>query len=384
MEIVVIGAGVIGMSVAVVLAERGAKVTVIEKDQPGTGTSSTSYAWVNSNGKEPESYFELNFAGLQAHHRLASEGGQWLQRSGHVEFAVDDAHRKHLRGRMERLLVRGYRVEELSPERARQLVPDIVVPDDCDTIAFFPDEAYCFTSLYLAHMIGRASAAGAQLRCETSVVGLTPTGDGAVVALSDGSALRADVVVSAAGRWTTQIAELAGVSVPMAQFTEPGDVTVGYLLETNPVPVRLDRILTTPWLNVRPDGGGRLLLQALDLDAPADPADVPSTDSRLAREVLKRLRAVLRNGDSASIRRVVVGQRAMPADGYSIIGRVPDAEWLYTVATHSGVTLAPLLGERVAAELFGQDEPLFADFRPARFGGDEIRPPVSPRRPGEQ
>ena len=56
MDVVVIGAGVIGVSVAVELARRGAKVTIVESEWPGAGTSSTSYAWVNSNSKEPVSY----------------------------------------------------------------------------------------------------------------------------------------------------------------------------------------------------------------------------------------------------------------------------------------------------------------------------------------
>lgn len=385
MEIVIVGAGVVGVSIAAGLARRGATVTVVEQDWPGSGTSSTSYAWVNANGKEPKSYFELNVAGLEAHHKLASQGGPWFQVGGHVEFAVDDSHRKHLRARMERLASRDYEVEEILPVDAEQLIPDVVLPDGCDTIAYFPREGHCFPSLYLAHVLDEAIGAGVRVHSQTSVLEVKSVGGGAAVTLSDGSTLRADVVVAAAGRWTGEIAKLAGVSVPMAQFTDPGDITVGYLLETNPVPVRLDRIVTSPWLNVRPEGGGRLLLQALDLDATADPADVPATHSDIAREVLSRLRAVVRNSESAVIRHIAVGQRVMPADGYTVVGRVPGAEWLYAVATHSGVTLAPLLGERVAAELFGQEEPLFADFRPSRFeGAGVISPPSTPRKPGEQ
>lgn len=385
MDVVVIGAGVVGASIAARLAVRGATVTLVDKNWPGTGTSATSYAWVNSNGKQPRSYFDLNLGGVHAHHELAAGGVEWLRATGHVEFAVDGAHQADLRARMRRMSDQGYAVEEVTPKRAQALLPDMNIPDDCGTIAFFPQEAYCFPLRYLAHMLAQATRAGATVNSQAEVTGLRRRGAGAEVALGDGSVLGADVVVSAVGKWTGEIADLAGVRIPMLRFSAPGDVTVGYLLETDPLPVELDRVATSPWLNVRPAGGGRLLLQALDLDASADPHNVPSASSPLAVEFLTRLRAVMRNTEAATIRRVMVGERAMPADGHTVVGSLPDAPWLYVVATHSGVTLAPLLGKAVADEIFGTEEPLFADYRPHRFLSTEpISPPRRPRKPGEQ
>lgn len=384
MKTVVIGAGVVGASIATRLAQRGAAVTLVDHGIPGTGTSSTSFAWINANGKEPESYYELNLAGIAAHYDLESNE-EWLRPGGHVEIAVEAPHVRHLRGRMERLVGRGYAAEEIDADRARDLLPDVLVPDQADTIAYFPQEGYCFPLLYLARMLEEGRAAGVTLRDRTGVTSLDADGDGAKVTLSDGSVLRADAVVSAVGRRTSELMALAGATVPMASFTEPGDVTVGYLLRTAPLPVRLSRVLTTPWLNVRPDGGGRLLLQALDLDVTADPGAVPAADSALAQDYLERLRAVVRNAGAASIAEVVVGQRVMPADGFTVAGSVPQAPWLYAVATHSGVTLAPFLGAAIAGELFGEEEPLLADFRPGRFAqGARIVAPRKPRKPGEQ
>ena len=384
MHVVVIGAGVVGASIAAGLTARGAQVTLVERDWPGAGTSATSFAWINSNGKEPQAYYEINAAGVRAHHELAGDGAPWLVPNGHLEYATAPEHRERLRGRMQRLTDRGYPVRELTHAEAAQLEPDLLIPAGCDTIAFFPEEAHVYPSRYLAQMLGRAVDAGAVLRARTEVVGLEPDGAGARVTLGDGSVLQADAVVSAAGRWSAELGRLAGVTVPMAEFTSPGDVTVGYLLETGPLPVRVDRLITSPRLNIRPDGGGRLLLQALDLDVTADPGTVPELASELSTAVLDRLREVVRHTGSAEVRRLVVGQRVMTADGYTTVGPVPGAEWLYVVATHSGVTLAPLLGERVAAEVLGGDEPLFADFRLGRFvAGAAISAPV-PRRPGEQ
>jgi glycine/D-amino acid oxidase-like deaminating enzyme len=76
MDVVVVGAGVIGAAVAFRLAQAGARVTVLEgADRVGAGTSGRSFAWTNSNGKTPREYHDLNVAGLQAHAALGGEFG---------------------------------------------------------------------------------------------------------------------------------------------------------------------------------------------------------------------------------------------------------------------------------------------------------------------
>ena len=88
MKIAVIGAGMIGVSIAAEAAARGAEVTLIDKRSPGSGTSSLSYGWVNSNNKDPQDDFELDCAGMDAHYRLAADGADWFTPTGHVEFAT--------------------------------------------------------------------------------------------------------------------------------------------------------------------------------------------------------------------------------------------------------------------------------------------------------
>ena len=143
----------------------------------------------------------------------------------------------------------------------------------------------------------------------------------------------------------------AGHPLPMADPDAPGSATVGYLAYTRPTPVRLGRVLTTPRLNVRPDGGGRLVLQALDLDNSADPAIAADADGAIAREFRSRVGQVLRGADAVELEVVRVGQRAIPVDGLTVAGHVDEGERSYVVATHSGVTLAPLLGRLAAAEI---------------------------------
>lgn len=386
LAVVVVGAGAVGASIAATLAERGAKVTLIDQGLPGEGTSGATFGWINANGKEPYEYFDINRLGLEAHYRLAGAHKSWLGTSGHVEIAVNAEHAERLKQRVERLSSRQYPTELLSRHRAAKLLPGIRVPSAAELIAHFPRETYAYPSIYIAHALGRARAAGAQVISGVAVTALqSATNGGAVVHLADGTTVNADSVVSAVGRWTAELSALAGVNTPMQLRSGPGDPTVGFLLETSPAPILLDHIVTSPQLNLRPNGAGRLLLQALDLDESADPFDVPVLGAALTDEFLRRLRELAIGGEFAKPERLVVGQRAMPADGHTIAGLRPEASWFYVVATHSGITLAPFLGEAVADEIMGGERSELAMFRPERFAeGSTATEYQGPRLPGEQ
>lgn len=388
MRVAVIGAGVIGAAVARELAGRGVDVTIFERDRPGAGTSGTTFAWVNAHAKQPDSYHRLNLEGCAEHRRFALDtprSESWWFPTGNLEWA-DDEGRDALDRRTARLDELGYQCRDLEPAEARRLEPDALVPDDASRIVFFPEEGHVLPTALLAALLGDALDRGTTLRCATPVASVQPGGGrtGAEVVLEDGERIGFDRVVSCVGRWSQQ---LLGDAVPLADPDHAGGPAVGFLAYTSPLPTRLARLLTTPRLNVRPDGGGRLVLQGLDLDAGADPASPPSADPSLAATVRGRLAGVLARGETATVEGIRVGQRALPADGLTVAGPIDGASSLYAVATHSGVTLGPLLGRLVAQEVTeAAESPLLRDFRPSRFigtvgSGDQL---AAARRPGEQ
>ena len=69
-KMIVIGAGVMGASVAFRLAQAGADVTVLEAMRIGGGTSGISFAWTNAHKKPPKPYHDLNVGGMKAHAAL--------------------------------------------------------------------------------------------------------------------------------------------------------------------------------------------------------------------------------------------------------------------------------------------------------------------------
>jgi glycine/D-amino acid oxidase-like deaminating enzyme len=77
-HVVIVGAGIMGVSLAYHMARRGTRVTILEKQQPAAGATRNSFAWLNAAGKTPRPYYELNMLGMEGWRRLSLEIGPEL------------------------------------------------------------------------------------------------------------------------------------------------------------------------------------------------------------------------------------------------------------------------------------------------------------------
>lgn len=387
-RIAVVGAGVVGCAVARELSRRGARVTIYEAQRPGAGTSTTTFAWVNSASKDPRAYHDLNVAGMAEHRQLAalpSNAPQWFHATGRLEWAENTEHVALLGDRVARLDAWGHPSRWITRNEAVMLEPDLRVPDRVGEVAWFPDEGYVLPALLLSRLLGEAIERGAELRAPLPVRAMEPIPGGVRLHLAAGGVEEVDGAVSSVGRWTTRLLAAGGYRVPLADPDRAGSATVGFLAWTAPLVARLRRVVTTPHVTARPDGGGRLLLQHLPLDSAADPARPPHPEDPVAVRLRDGLAEILAGGEHASVEQIRVGQRALPADGHTICGRLDDAGRLYVIATHSGITLGPLLGRLAADEILsGRLVGRLSPFRPDRF--DTCGPPhlEAARDPGDQ
>ena len=369
----VIGAGILGASVAARLADAGMRVTLLDQDQPGHGTSRWSFAWVNSNDKGPRPYHDLNHAGLRAWAELAPDlgGAAWYRPVGHVELATDGAE---LAARVERLASWGYPARLIDAAEAAELEPALLPPDKRATAAWFPEEAYLLTEPLVARLVADLTRQGGTLLTgeQGRVTGLdTGPGDTPRVRTAAGAVIEADEVICCAGRWTPGLAALAGAAgtVPLVAWDTPGSPAPELVVRVGPAgPEGPVRLIHTPQLALRPHSGGLLHLEAPDM-----PVDLHAPEAelrRLAGQLLERARRTVRGLDQARVVAARVCVRPLPADELSIVGRLPGAEWLYVAVTHSGVTLAAHLSRLIAAELItGTEAAGLTPYRPARFAG---------------
>src|SRR5208282_3694684 len=128
---VVIGAGVMGASVAARLASAGVQVTLLDQDQPGRATSRWSFAWLNSNDKAPRPYHDLNHAGIRAWAELAPDldGPAWYRPVGNLELVTSDAGRTELQARVRRLTEWGYPARLIDLAEASEIEPALRFPE---------------------------------------------------------------------------------------------------------------------------------------------------------------------------------------------------------------------------------------------------------------
>jgi D-hydroxyproline dehydrogenase subunit beta len=351
---VVIGAGVLGASVAARLAGAGMQVTLLEADQPGHGTSRWSFAWVNSNDKGPRPYHDLNHAGIRAWADLAPglDGAAWYRPVGHVELATDSSE---LAARVERLTSWGYPARLVGAAEAGELEPALLRTDPRATAAWFPGEAYLLTEPLVQRLVAHVTGSGGKVltgeQGRVTALDIGP-GDTPRLRTAAGTVIEADQVVCCAGRWTPGLAALAGAAgtVPLVAWDTPGSSAPALVVRVGPVTQEGPaRVIHTPQIALRPHSGG-----LLHLEAPDTPVDLhtPETElHRLAGELLDRARRTVRGLDEARVVAAQVCVRPLPADEQSIVGRLPGAEWLYVAVTHSAVTLAAHLSRLIAADL---------------------------------
>jgi len=368
-RVVVVGAGIVGTCVGLRLAQQGAEVTLIESEALGAGTSGTSFAWLDASHPSLTPYVGLNIAGLDAWRRLGDGIGSpsWLALTGTLTWETGTDAAAELSQHAHGLRERGHPAVELSRRQVSELEPDVIVDPGVDSVLMYPSEGYLWPRPAIADLVAHGRRSGLRVRTECPVASFD--GDGRRVTgvrLASGEHLRADVVVTCLGRWTPQLLETVDVELPFTAPEPAPSAAVGLLVVTTPTAARLRRVVFANGLMMRPDGAGRLLLHGDEQDTRVrvDTATVPAPD--VARELVQLARARLRGADLARVESATIGVRALPRDRMPIVGPVLDG--LYVVATHSGMTLAPALGELVAGEILDERQfDALEPFRPARF-----------------
>ncbi len=370
----VIGAGVIGTCLALRLAEAGLEVTLLDQDRPGQATSRWSFAWLNSNDKAPRAYHELNHAGLRAWATLAGQldGAAWYRPAGNIEWAATAAGQNELAARVDRLSSWGYPARMIGAAEAAGLEPALRLPSGVAGAGWFPAEGYLLTGPLISQLAGAAGERGVTLLTGTAgqVTGFVLDG-GAVrgVRTAGGPEIPADVVMCCAGRWTPELARLAGAAapVPLLPWQTPGAEAPGLVVRAGPVAADGPaRMVHAPGISLRPHTGGRVHLEALD--ATVDLHTPGAELRRWAAELLGRARQVTRGLDQAAVTGYQVCVRPMPADGQSIAGWLPGPRGVYLAVTHSGVTLGAHLAGLIATELVTGTAPdELRPYRPSRF-----------------
>ncbi len=382
-HVAVIGAGIVGATIAWRIASRGLRVTLIDKGEPGSGASSHSFAWVNAGAKEPIGYHNLNRRSLEMWTRfsvaLGDETG--LRWGGKISWETDPGPAEQLKARVSQLQSWGYPSRLVSAQELAELEPALEIGPVL-AAEYSENEGQVEPQMVVDTCARRLTKMKASVLTGVDVVDFHRNSSGRIRAVqTDAHEIEVDTVVLAAGIDTTALAAKAGVKIPQAQ-------SPGVVVRTTPLPRLLEHV---PVVYAPPLGDGRReihLRQCADgsfMIGEGDQESLAEDDSQEhANELLARAACYLSGLADAEAIPVPVGWRPMPVDGYPTMGYTDETPNLYVALTHSGVTLAPVLSQLAALEICEnvRADAVLEPYRPGRFATlseDQIAQMAHPR-----
>jgi len=350
-QVIVIGAGIIGASIAWHLTKAGAQVTVVSESGAGGVATPNSFAWINASWGNPEIYFRLRIRAMAEWKRLANElPGLPLAWCGGLCW---DLPADRLEAYAAEHCSWGYGIERVDAKRAAQIEPNLVEPPEF--AVYVAEEGVTEPVAAARALLADAERHGTRVIAST-VSALAQT-NGRITGVDTSHGLiAADEVVIAAGVGAPDIAATAGISLPIE--TPPG-----LIVHSRPHKKLLNGLVHDEKLHMRQTAEGRIIAGS-DF-AGGDPGDDPAAT---ARELFAVAKAALRGAGDLELDFHTVGYRPTPIDGFPIIGRAESMDGLYIAVMHSGITLAPAVGLFAAREILdGERDTLLAPYGLSRF-----------------
>lgn len=370
MHVVVVGAGILGVSIAYHLTLHGVRVTLVDAGQPGEGATRVSFGYLNAHGKTPFSYHDLNRRSLDMWAGFARRLGIDVTWGGELRWAATADGAAALAAQAEALQAWGYPTRMLDAAEVQQLEPELRF-DAFTAASYTYSDGHVDTAAVMRACLAAARERGAVVRAGSAVTGVEIDRSRAGAARVEGVRIGAevvscDVVVLVGGADMPALAEMTGIQVPHYH-------TFGATLLTQPLPPLFQTIAVLhsprerqPLINVRQLPSGAVMVQSGAPDNTQE-GDRGATDAEV-EQIAADARAVMPMLQDIDIVEVRRGRRPIPKDGRSIVGFAPEVANVYVATTHSGVTLTPLIGSFAAIEIaHGARVEVLAPFRPQRF-----------------
>ncbi len=381
-DVVIVGGGIVGCTVGYFLARAGLTVAIFERGEIARATTANSFAWANASSKTNErAYHDLNAAGVAGYRALervfgAQELGMRATGALQIVDAGNTAGLRDLRNDYEALGAFGYPAEMIDRARLDALEPALNIPADASAM-YCPFDLSIDAPRFTRLMAAQVVALGGDVIERSAPVELLASDAGEVrgLRLVDGEIATENVILAAGADTPEVLAALTGYDGFATRF--PMRRAPGLLLTTPPLapealPHRVVYASFHDECHLLPEFNGGIKIGADDVDGLV--LDEPSRETlhRAGRVLLERARHLVPALGEIAVEdcNLGVGIRPYPTDGRTIAGALPGADGLYVVVTHSGVTLAPVLGRLMAQMLENGETPdLLAPFGLERFPG---------------
>jgi sarcosine oxidase subunit beta len=374
-DVIIVGGGVIGISIAYYLARRGAGVLVLEAGGLASGTSGACAGRAQVSESHRGTYLDLVLAGLARLETLEKEldcDFEW-RRLGNLILIEREDQWRCWSDQVAHLTARGVPSEMLDLESIREAEP-LLRPER------FRGAAWCLEGhlnpfKYCQAFARAARRHGAVLRQNAPVIGLEQKGDRLTEVVTAGERFSAATVLVAAGAWTGKLLRRAGVSLPVhfthaeAMISEPSPAILRNHVGLADFYETIHNQAQAISVGLAQQRNGTLLItEAVEMTETIHRANGAWGMPGMARDLLELF---------PSLHEVrVVRSWAAPSpflpDEQPAIGWMPGLDNLF-VATcfHLTITTVPVISEMIAEMVLGiRVEPSLEEFSPARFETD--------------
>ena len=350
-DVVIIGSGIVGSSVAYHLAQQGCtNVLVLEREaHQGKGSTGKSMGGVRAQFSTPVniqmSKYSIDF--FSKFDEVVGHPADY-RAHGYLFCATNESHLVYLRANKERQNALGVtNVEWVTPEDIVKMVPQLRV-DDILGGTFCPTDGFVDPHSVMMGFMLNAREKGVRLWLDTMVTGIEVEKNQIKTVNTSRGPISTNAVVNAAGAWAAQIAAMAGAELPVEPLRRQ-------LVPTEPfdqLPQRFPMVIDmSTGFHFRREGKGILLAWNDPKETPGFKTDFDETFvEKILTHAASRVPVLAEAG--VNPRRAWAGLYEMTPDHHAIIGPAPNVRGLYFVNGFSGhgVMHSPASG-RIAADL---------------------------------
>jgi sarcosine oxidase subunit beta len=370
-DVVIVGGGVIGTSVAFHLAEAGVGVCLLERGELAGGSTSRAAGGIRAQFSDPLNV-ALGLRSIEAFERFAERpGGEIdLHQVGYLFLLDREEDVRAFEAGVALQNALGVPSRLLAPEEARELCP-LAGLEGVLAASYCPIDGHASPEAVVQGYAAAARRHGAAVVTRCAVTGLEASGGAVEAVATDLGRIETSTVVCAAGAWSPEVARLVGIDLPV----EPVIREVGF---TGPVEGLPDRVPLTIDFSTgfyfHREGPGLLFgmadrSQPAGFDAPTDPAWL----ERVMGVAERRLPALLDLGIAGGWK----GYYEVTPDHNALVGeaRAPERFLYATGFSGHGFLQGPAIGEVVRDLVLGREP--FVDVSPLaveRFAHATPRP----------